>query len=290
MQRFDIDKQSKEFSLAELILLFHEGWRRTSVLGLVGLMGAICVIYVLPKKYESALLVQVGQVGQVGQGGQGGQGGIPVEAPQHAIERMQTHSFQVDAAEASGYLPWIDAAKNTADSINDYCSFQMAKNTNLIEIKCKADTLDDAKKITNALVATLAKRHSYLASASIQKLNYELKSAEDKLVFAEKDVKNLLGVLSSSQLKDDRFSQFALLTSVKESKEQELFSLRQTVAMIKLALAEPATQPAKAIETIGASNKPVSPKSWLILGYGLFVGLIFGILATVIKHQTQARS
>jgi uncharacterized protein involved in exopolysaccharide biosynthesis len=51
------------------------------------------------------------------------------------------------------------------------------------------------------------------------------------------------------------------------------------IMALETALEEPATQPAKAIEEIFISDKPVSPKKTLLLALGLIGGLLAGVVS-----------
>lgn len=284
MQTIDLDK---DFSLIQLAEVWISEWRWIAASVALGFAIACAHILTSAPKYEAEMLIQVGQVGQVGQQMQ--QGGIVVESPLHAIERMKTGAFQKEAAKLSGYVQWIQSAETLPSPHQGFCSFQLIKNTDLIQVRTAADSQENAIKIAQSIVATLAKRHKKMSEASVARLSTELKFAENKLSSAESELMNLVKVLSNTNLKDDRFSQFSLLMSVKQIKEQDLYSQRQLIMEIKIALSEPFTHTAKVLEEIHSIDRPVSPKKSLILIGWLINGLLLGLVLTAVRHLWQIR-
>ena len=272
----------KELSLLDLIGVWRCNWPWIIASATVGLAISAIAMAILPQKYEAEMLIQVGQVGQVGQ-----VRSALVELPSQAIERMRSGAFQLEAATLSGYAPWIEAAKKSADPSNGFCSFQLVKNTDLIRVMVTADSQDNAIKISEAIVATLSKRHNILAEATISRLKAGLKLAEAKLAAAENGLNNLMSALSEAKLKDDRFSQFALLTSIKQIKEQDFYAQRQIIMEINLALTKPSTQSANVIESV--HSIVVTPDKRSIATIGVICGLLFGLLLSSCWHLWRVR-
>lgn len=270
-------------SLFEFWEIVRDGWRWLAGGTALGAVGASLTIALSPPKYEGVAVVQVGQVGQMGQAM-----GAPVESAVQAIERMRTGGFQLEAAKVSGYQPWLDVVAHSAKAGEEYFSLQSVKNTQLIEIRGKAGSREDAAKIANAMVQVLAKRHAELARPTIDRLNQDLVLAQDKLQSAEKDIAALGSSVSFAKVKDERFSPIALVASMLQLKQTEMFSLRQSISAIKAALAEPATQPAKVMEAVFVGEKPVSPKKGLIAVLGVLAGSIAGLLGLFVANTWKA--
>jgi uncharacterized protein involved in exopolysaccharide biosynthesis len=277
--------EGDEVSLVDLWQTVRDGWRWVMGGTALGAVVAGLTLAVLPTQYEAVAVIQVGQVGQVGQ-----LGGVPVESSAQAVERIRTGSFQIEAANASGYTPWAEVAAHSAKAGEAYFSLQVVKNTSLIELRTKATTRADAGKIANGIVETLALRHHEMASPAIARMNEELALAQDKVTNAEKDMAWLAPALLKNTNKERQFSPLALLATILQYKQTELFTQRQLIGALKVALGSPSTQPAKTLEPIFIAENPVSPKKTLIAVLGSLAGLIFGLLAVFVVNAWQSRN
>jgi LPS O-antigen subunit length determinant protein (WzzB/FepE family) len=284
--------QEEEISLFDLWDKMREGWRYVAGGTAIGLLGAGLALTLIPPKYEAVAVVQVGQTGQVGQVAQVGLIGqvttLPVEPTQLSVERMKTPTFQMAVAQGAGIQDWIDALRRSATAGNDYLSLQVSKATvgqnaaPLMELKAKADSIENARRIAEVAIQELGKRQSEIAKPAIDRMQADLAIAKEKRQRAEEDLGSLSKLVATAGIKDDRFTQLSLMNSLRLQKESELFFQRQLVAALEGALGPPATQPAKAVEPVFVSEKPVSPKKALLLVLGLVGGLLAGILAVFV--------
>jgi len=273
------DFEEDEISLFELFEKLREGWRYVVGGGIVGVLIAVTAIFVFPNRYEAVAIVQVGQVGgQAGQtwqpvqAGQAGQYvGVPVEPATQAIERMKSAAFQKGVSESM---------KGDSGVI----SAQLIKSTAaqgpsaLIELKAISRSPEAATKTVEVSVQELAKRHAEISKPSVDRLIAEADLAQEKLKQAEVELEGLNKLSASAGIKDDRFTQLSLITSLRLQKEAEIFSQRQMVINLKAAMNPPTTESAKAIEAVFVSDQPVSPKKGLLLVLGLVGGLLAGIM------------
>jgi uncharacterized protein involved in exopolysaccharide biosynthesis len=278
--------QDDEISLFDLWEKLRSGWRYVVGGTAFGLVGAGVSIAVLPPKYEAVAVVQVGQVGQVGQMGQVGQVKIssqPVEPPAQAIERMKTPAFQRRVAESLGDQQWMDEVSHlgaTKDIILQVIKATVGvEQVPLIEMRVSGVSPNDAQKKTEAAIAQLITNHGELAKSALARMRSDLAITREKLTSAERDLETLNKLVTTASVKDDRFTQLALMTSLRIQKESETFNQRQMIMALETALETPATQPAKAIEDVFISDKPVSPKKALLLVLGLVGGLLVGIVS-----------
>ena len=278
--------QDDEISLFDLWEKLRAGWYYVVGGTLLGVAGAGVALIVLPPKYEAVAVVQVGQVGQVAQVGQVGQATpLPVEPPTQSIERMKTPAFQMVVAEKVGNQAWIDDLARSSSATAKYLTLQLVKASvvpgasPLIEVKANGDSPDSAKKIAETGVMELANRQAEIAKPMIDKMRLDLAISKEKLASAEKELDGLNKMMANVGVKDDRFTQLSLITSLRVQKEAEVFGQRQMVMAYETALMPPATQPAKAIEAVFVTDKPVSPKKTLLLALGLIGGLLAGVVA-----------
>ena len=269
------DFEEDEISLFELLEKLKEGWRYVLGTALVGVFIAVSAIFVLPNRYEAVAIVQVGQVGQLGQVVQVGQVGqyvgVPVEPATQAIERMKSAAFQKGVSESMKG----DSGVISAQLIKSTAAQGLSA---LIELKAISRSPEAATKTVEVSVQELAKRHAEISKPSVDRLIAEADLAQEKLKQAEVELEGLNKLSASAGIKDDRFTQLSLITSLRLQKEAEIFSQRQMVINLKAAMNPPTTESAKAIEAVLASDQPVSPKKGLLLVLGLVGGLLAGIM------------
>lgn len=268
--------QSDEINLFDLWQKLLDGWRYVLGGAAIGVLSGWLAIALIPPKYEAVAIVQVGQIN-----------GIPVEPVSQAIERMKTPAFQLKVAEAAGDQKWIDGLLDLRTGVTKDLSLQVIKSTinqgqtPLIELRGTGVSPELARKKTEAVVTTLIKIHESLAGPTLSKMRSELSLYREKLAAVEKEIDGLnkLGVMAN--IKDDRFTQLSLMASLLLQKNAEIYGLRQSIIASETALNAPATQSAKAIETIFVPRRPISPKKGLMLVLGLIGGLLVGVVSAI---------
>ena len=273
--------QDDEISLFDLWEKLRDGWKAVVGVTVLGIAGAFLAIVVISPKYEAVAVVQVGQIGQIGQVKVSGQ---PVETPILAVERMKTPAFQQRVAETLGDQQWLDDISRSNSGVTKDLVLQVIKATTgpdqvpLIEMRVSGPSQQVAQKRAEAAVGQLIKAHADLAQPALARLRADLAISREKLRSAERDLESLGKLVSSASVKDGRFTQLALITSLRIQKEAETFSQRQMIMALETALEAPATQSAKAIEAVFVSDKPVSPKKALLLALGAIGGLLIGVM------------
>jgi uncharacterized protein involved in exopolysaccharide biosynthesis len=273
--------QDDEISLFDLWGKLRDGWRYVVGGAALGLVGAAVAIVAQPPKYEAVAIVQVGQVGQYTFAPLGqvmAAPSLPVEPATQAVERMKTPSFQSTVASRIGNHPWIDDLQRSSGATAKYLSSQVVKATvgpgtvPLIELKATADSPENAKKIADGAVFELSRRHTEIARPMIEKMQLDLTIAKERLASAEKELEAVNKLVANAGVKDDRFTQLALMTSLRVEKEAELFSQRQLIF---------------GIEAVFVGDKPVSPKKTLLLALGLIGGLLAGVVSAFFVDASQ---
>jgi hypothetical protein len=195
---------------------------------------------------------------------------------------MKTPAFQRRVAEALGDQEWLDAVAHTGATKD--LSLQVIKATvgaeqvPLIEMRVSGESPESALKKIGAAIAELIKIHGELAKPALNRMRTDLAITREKLTSAERDLDALNKLVAAAGIKDDRFTQLALMTSLRIQKEAETFNQRQMIMALETALEAPATQAAKAIEEVFITDKPVSPKKALLLALGAIGGLLAGVL------------
>lgn len=279
--------QDDEISLFDLWEKLRKGWKAVVGGVALGIGGALLAIALIPPRYEALAVVQVGLLGQVGQFKISGQ---PVEPPIQAVERMKTLAFQRRVAEVLGDQKWLDQITRTGTT--KALEVQVIKATAnldvpLIDMRVSADSRELALKKAQAVIAELIRSHGELAQPALNRMRADLAIAREKLKNAEHDLDALNKLVAATGIKDDRFTKLSLMTSLRIQKEAEIFSQRQLVMALETAFEAPATQPAKAIEEVFVSDKPVSPQKALLLALGGIGGLLAGMLWVLIGDASR---
>ncbi len=270
--------QDDEISLFDLLEKLRGGWKGVVGGTVLGIAGALLAIVATPLKYEAVAVIQVGQVGQVGQAKVNVFG---VEAPVQTVQRMNTSAFQSRVAEALG-----DLAQSNSRAMNGL-AVQVIKATvgteiPLIELRASGSTPAAAQKRAEAAVVELVKVHDELAQPALARMRAELAVSRERLNNAERDLKILEKLATTTSVKDERLSQVALMTSLRIQKEAETFNQRQLVMALEAALGAPATQPTRTIEPVFASDRPVAPKKSLLIALGVVGGLLLGVMSVFV--------
>lgn len=266
-------QQENEISLFDLWETLREGWKRVVGGTALGLAGAVVAIILLAPKYEAVAVVQVGQVGQVGQAAP-----LQLEAPAQAIERLKSSSFQLSVAEDLGDQEWKELLLSSSTATTRHLAVQVMKTAPVIELKVSASSPEQAKSIAEATIKGLARKQDEIAKPMVDKMKADLSITKEKLASAEKELETLSKMAMNAVVKDERFTQLSLITSLRVQKDAEVFGLRQTIMAYETALMPPATQPVKALEPVYVASKPVSPQKPLLIALGLVGGLLVGVM------------
>lgn len=290
----------RELLLRDLWQKLRAGWWIVAGGTALGMLAAALAISLISPKYEAAAMVKVGLVGQVDLRDKFGLAGqvysVPAEPVAESIERLKAPRFQLSIAERLGRQDWIDALQRSSAAGSNFLTVQFAKDASvspggvpLIELKARGDSPEHARAVVDAMVSELAKRHAEMVRPVVQRMTDDLAIAKERRQQAEADLDSLSKLLATTGVKDDRFTQLTLITSLKLYKETEVFTQRQTVVLLEAALGAPATQPAHAIEEVFVPRQPVSPKKALLMALGFVGGLLAGILAVFVVDGSQRR-
>lgn len=285
--------EQREINLFELWQKLRAGWRHVAGGAALGLLAGGLVTGLISPKYEALALVQVGYVGEVEQIGKPGQVGQlssrPAEPVRQALERMKTPAFQLRIARSLNRQDWIDALQRSAGAGSEFLALQLSRDTAivagevpLIELRARSDSPENARKISDAAVFELAERQAEIVRPAIERLKSDLAIAKGRQQQAEQDLAALSKLIPTAVVKDDQFTQLALMTSTRLEKQAEIFTQRQNVVLLETALSAPATQPAQAIETVFVADKPLPSRKGLLLTLGFVGGLLAGIVVAFI--------
>lgn len=276
--------EQDEFSLRDLwrILISQRRW----LLGLpfVCVLLAAVGVFIAKPKWEATAVIQIGQVGQSGVG----QGSQLIEPPLRAIERMKMKSFEDDVLTALK-IP-VEVDDPVAKLFRSTLSLKALGATDLIQVKVRAVSRDQAQTWANAVVDRLREVHERLAQPTIDRLRKQQSALKKQMQIIEEERKNLLTIVSKSieTSGDNRFSANLLLSNLLLQKNAELrdFEMRRLAADEQLTSVR--TYPTSLIDRIYVPEKPASPKKLLIVMLSAVLGLILGVVVALLRNYWQS--
>lgn len=276
--------EQDEFSLRDLwrILISQRRW----LLGLpfVCVLLAAVGVFIAKPKWEATAVIQIGQVGQSGVG----QGSQLIEPPLRAIERMKMKSFEDDVLTALK-IP-VEVDDPVAKLFRSTLSLKALGATDLIQVKVRAVSRDQAQTWANAVVDRLREVHERLAQPTIDRLRKQQSELKKQMQIIEEERTNLLKIVSKSSETsgDSRFSANLLLSNLLLQKNAELrdFEMRRLAADEQLTSVR--TYPTSLIDRIYVPEKPASPKKLLIVMLSAVLGLILGVVVALLRNYWQS--
>ncbi len=241
---------------------------------------AIASVWIASPKWEAIAVIQIGQVGQTGIG----QGPQLIEPPVRAIERMKMKSFEDDVL-ADLKIP-IEDSNPVAGQFRNTLSLRVLGTTDLIQVRIRAPSREQAQIWVNAVVNRLKDVHERLAQPTIDRLHKQQAELKKQMQIIEDERTNLLRIASKSSetSSDSRFSANLLLSNLLLQKNAELrdFEIRRLAAEEQLAPVR--TYPTSLIDRAYVPEKPASPKKLLTLMLAAAFGLILGITISLMRH------
>ena len=247
------------------------------------LLAAVGVSMAKPK-WEATAVIQIGQVGQSGVG----QGSQLIEPPLRAIERMKMKSFE-DGVLTALKIP-VESDDPVVKRFRSTLSLKALGATDLIQVKVRAGSRDQAQTWANAVVDRLREVHERLAQPTIDRLRKQQSELKKQMQIIEEERTNLLKIVSKSSETsgDSRFSANLLLSNLLLQKNAELrdFEMRRLAADEQLTSIR--TYPTSLIDRIYVPEKPASPKKLLIVMLSAVLGLILGIIVAFMRNYWQS--
>lgn len=277
-----------EISLYDLWQTLVAGWRWIVGGMVTGGMVAVGYLSVTPPQYEAMALIQIGQIGQVGQVGT-----APVEAPARVVERVMFPTFRGAVVKKLGWDGVNDVrAVVYANSLN----VNIAKSADLIELRVRGLTREEAISSLNAAIEYLSDLHKAVSQPMMESLQAELK----EITAEAREIGKVLAELErAAQLQRqlaprDRFSESILYAQLSATNENRLRELRRRETQYREWISQTGKAATAAFTEPSASTAPVSPKKLQTLMFATLGGLFLGVATVMLrrgwKNQRSARN
>lgn len=251
---------------------------------LVTALFALVYVYLSDPQWESSAVVQIGQVGQV----VAGTGTALVEVTPRAVERVKLPAFQDNVLTSIGIGTAKDDPK--ARLYRDSLRLRQPASTDLIELKMRAYSRDEARRLAEATVEQLRESHEKLALPLIDSLRQQLDDVMRQLEHAQKERESLISQVASGQDIDanNRFAETALLGQMITTRDQELRQLRERRLMLDERLGPARTYPTSLLANVHVSADPVFPRRLFTVSLAAAAGLVAGIVIALANGSPRA--
>lgn len=275
-----------EISLLEIwqVLVRQKKW----VLGIpaLALIAAAAVSALIPPVWEATL---VGQIGQIGQIGQVGQAGTQIETAANAVERIKQKPFQGEVLASMG-IP-LDEENPKGKLYRDTLTVKILKDTNLIEIKVRGHSREEAKRNAEATLDRLAKLHEELAKPTIQRQAQQMERVKQEINELREERESIKNTQQNKSKTDSggRFMESIIQANILVQRDRELRNLEQLKLSYEEQLSPLRTYTTARIDSTYVSESPVAPKKGLIVVLSSVLGLMAGIFAAFVLNAIQAR-
>jgi len=255
-----------------------KAWLWLVVGAAAGMIAGVGYLAVTPPQYEATALVQIGQIGQ--------QSMTFIESPARVVERIAFPAFKSEIVKSLGW----DRDNDLRGAL--YRDSIRAKiSTDLVELRVKGFTREDAAKALTTTVERLESLHRALAQPMIESLQAELREISVEVAETGKILAELERAASTqAQLtSSDRFSARILHVQLSATKEQRVRELRRLEKQHREWTSITGKAATKAFAEPAVSDVPVYPRKALTLVLAALGGMLAGIAAAVIRRIWQNR-
>lgn len=239
---------------------------------------------VLPREYQAEALIRIGEVGQAGVGAPP----MMVEAPNNAAARMRLDAFEDVTLQALG-VSIEDSPQSRL--FRRSLTVTNVKDTNLLEVKVRGYSREEARRFMAQIVSTLATAHEEIASPSISRLRAERERVVRELEAVARERAMLSDAMQERRAlpPGTRFSENMVFIGMLAQKDTEFRQLDSQRLQFDEQLNPARTFPTSTINEIYVHRRHVFPRGSLFIGGGSLAGFVIGI-AVVLVTVARTRS
>lgn len=276
----------EEIRLSDLWRMLIEA--RWWVIGitLASAVAAFGLALLVPAKWESLSVIQIGQVGQ----SEVGQVASLIEPPARVVERLKLRSF------GDGVLASMDIEPSDDDPrarlYRDSMRVRQLANTDLIEIRVRGHSPEDARQFAEATIVRLQEIHEQLARPSVERLGSQLETVvlELERTIGERERIREDGHSRQELNPGERFSENVVLNNMLVMRDNEIRELRETRLALEERLSPSRTYRTAPAGAIYVPERRVSPKRTLAVVLAAFGGLIGGTIIALMLRGFRRRT
>lgn len=254
------ERHDDEISIWELVEGLKSNWRWWGIGAILGLMGAIGFLLLVPPKYEATAVIQPSVTI------------TSVESVAQTLERLKIVTFYGDDVVKTCQA---DSAKELADGVKA----SVVKGNNLLSIEYRTNSAELAEVCVAKIVEKLAASQEAIIAPLMKEL-------EGQLAFTKQKIDEVEAILAQNekQLANSPVSNESVLIILKR---EELMSLQKQYRDQRIQLTEPLTRSMKLLEPIYVPEKVVFPKRIPTVLGGFIGGIFVGVFSLLFNRSSR---
>ncbi len=256
-----------EISLKQIIDFLMESWKIILSISLLGLLGSVGFMALIPNQYEATAQIQMAQISANNNINNNNNNtnllGVNVEEPALLLARLkQPTTYSAAEIKACG----LENEKRPAESLVELSKFSAVKHVGtIVELKIRRGSKEQALICAETLFQNIRASQNQIikpyieeAKALLTKYQARLKEAQELVARADK-------------------SGAALSAAYLANRDEVKFLTDESIRLNTFVTAGD-TRQTKLISPIYVSETPVFPKKKMTVIIGLLLGLILGLL------------
>lgn len=281
--------ETSEIGLSELwqLLIQYKGL----VLGapILCITIAFVITSMLKPQWEAIAVLQTGKVVQKGMTEANGAviwNREPIESASHVFERIKLKQFQNDVLNRCATF---DREKSAEILYHDSLKARVLAN-DLIEIKVRGYSREEARYLTESTVNCIRKIHDGLTKPTVQRLNQQLIQIRRQIEKIHNRQSNLLKAdLKNTSSPGEQYIHQIFTANVISQQDHDLQILEQIRTTYEEQLFVLYSNPTKLIGDVFVENKPVAPKKVLIIMTVGLISLFFSLFVAFFMRAVNAK-
>ncbi len=263
-----------EISVKNIIDFLLESWKIILVAGLLGLLGAVGFLALMPNQYEATAQIQMAQIRANNNNNNNSNPlGVNVEDPNLLMARLKLPStYSAAVVKVCG----TEGQKMPAESIVEMSKFSVVKGVgSIVEIKIRMESREQAISCAQTLFENIRESQNQIikpyieeALASLAQHKAHLKEAQALMTRADKSG--------------------AALSAVYLANRDEVKFLTDEIIRLNTFITAGGARQAKLVSPIYASEAAVFPKKTIALIIGLLAGLFLGLLLVMVRKVSNS--
>lgn len=265
-----------ETSLADVFKVLVRYKKLMIGLPVLGVVLAFFVSFViLHPTWEASAVLEVGKIGQAAQANP-----LLIEPPLNVVTRVLSPSF------ARGVIKQAGVKSEELIALKDYYKTIKAtqiKGTELIEIKLRGPSSDEAGELLQSVIGRLQQTHEEMMASSIEIYKKELQVLVDDISKVGLEVE----LLKKKLLATHNWNAFdaTLAATLLNSKSLDLRNMAQRKMLLEEQLTPTRTYTTRVVGEVYISEGAVSPNKILIVAIAALLGL-FGAIVIALTHNS----
>ncbi len=260
-----------EISIKDIIDFLAESWKSIVLTGLLGLIGSIVYLLMIPNQYQATAQIQMAQIST--NNNNTNPLGVNIEDPNLLMARLRLPStYSNQEIKACDF----ESEGAASEALVKVVKFSPVKGVlSMIELKVNRDSKEVAIACAQSLFENIKASQNEIIKPFVEEAKTLLVKYQERLT-------------NSQALVSRADKSGAALSAAYLANRDEVKFLTEEILRLNTFITTADTRQAKLVSPIYASDAPVAPKKKIALIVGLFAGLFLGLLLKLGKRSYQA--